>query len=77
MEKIIVRREIRLTLSARKIKKKEEKTMSNGFFDASSYVVKANRAARILTIRFRQNRFRGSNGRAIVHRIASSVTLGF
>lgn len=76
MEKIIVRREIRSLRSEDK-KKKEEKTMSNGFFDASSYVVKANRAARILTIRFRQNRFRGSNGRAIVHRIASSVTLGF
>jgi len=39
--------------------------MSNGF-DASSYVVKANGAGCILTIRSRQNRF-WSNGRAIGH----------
>lgn len=41
--------------------------MSNGF-DASSYVVKADGARCILTIRFRQNRFWNSNGRAIGHR---------
>lgn len=37
-------------------RKKTRNNMSNGF-DASSYVVKADRESCILTIRFRQNRF--------------------
>lgn len=62
--KIIMRHEIWLILSVRKrqIKKKKrggKKKHVEWFSDASSYAVKAYRAHCILTIRFRQNRFRG------------------